>query len=287
MSAILIADCGSTKIRWAEITDNQHPAIFTTPGVNPVTMRGEDIQDLLHSTLLPQLGTLKIEMIHFYGAGCATPQICSDMGKIVANVTGCNNINVHSDLLGAARALCGHSMAIACILGTGSNSCLFDGTDITEHVSPLGYILGDEGSGAVIGRSLIGNILKRQLPEEIIEEFNHSFNISAPEIIDRVYRQPSPNTFLASFMPFVAKHITHPAIEGIVIEQFILFFKRNILNYSGVGTLPIHFTGSVAHHFAPQLHKAAAHLKLHISSIVADPLPQLLSYHKNSLGNCC
>lgn len=280
MTTTLIADCGSTKTRWAILSDTCVPDIFTTSGINPITMSREEVRQVLDSQLTPHLANMEIDTIYFYGAGCATEAICASMVQMLSEATGCSTVEVESDLLGAARALCGHHTAIACILGTGSNSCLFNGTDITEHVSPLGYILGDEGSGAVIGRTLIGNILKRQLPADIIADFEADYHLSAAEIINRVYRQPMPNTFLASFTPFVHKHIHRPEIEAIVTEQFTLFLKRNVLNYTGAKQLPLHFTGSVAHHFAPQLHKAAATMDMTVATIIPDPLPRLLAYHQ-------
>lgn len=279
MSTILIADSGSTKTRWAVIAPGHQPSVFTTPGINPVTMSHEEIQKLLTFRLVPQLSGIEVDRIYFYGAGCATEAICSSMAQTLSRVTGCPEVEVESDLLGAARALCGHRDGIACILGTGSNSCLFNGTDIVEHVSPLGFILGDEGSGAVIGRTLIGNILKQQLPAEITDDFNTTYGLTTADIISRVYRQTGPNAFLASFMPFVAKHIATPSVEAMVTEQFSLFIRRNLLGYTSVHRLPIHFTGSVAHHFAPQLHKAAEKSGLTISSIDPDPMPRLLAYH--------
>lgn len=280
MSTKLIADSGSTKTRWACMTSGQKPEIFVTSGINPVTMKHSEIAELLDNDVTPKIADRVIDEIFFYGAGCGSEKICNEMANMLANATGCKKINVESDLLGAARALCGHSSGIACILGTGSNSCLFDGEEIAEHVSPLGFILGDEGSGAVIGRTLMGNILKRQLPEEIAETFQQEYNLSAADVIDRVYRQPMPNKFLASLMPFVSRHITHPAIEEMVVEQFQQFFKRNVMNYTNVKEQPIYFTGSVAHHFSAQLHKAAQTMSLSIASITANPLPQLLKYHE-------
>lgn len=280
MSTKLIADSGSTKTRWAYMMPGNGPEIFVTSGINPVTMRHGEIADLLERDVAPNIANRSIDEIFFYGAGCGSEKICSEMTEMLASVTGCQEIKVESDLLGAARALCGHTQGIACILGTGSNSCLFDGKKIVEHVSPLGFILGDEGSGAVIGRTLLGNILKRQLPEKINEAFSNAYGLSAIEVIDRVYRQPMPNKFLASLMPFVASHIAHPAIEEMVVEQFRQFFKRNVMNYTDVKNRPIHFTGSVAHIFSAQLRNAAQSMSLNIASITADPLPQLLKYHE-------
>lgn len=281
MSTKLIVDSGSTKTRWALLTPDGETEIITTPGINPAIMSVDEINEIVAKEVAPVIDRHDIGCVHYYGAGCVSDKICAQMERILIELTECRNVAVSSDLLGAARALCGHSRGIACILGTGSNSCMFDGERIIEHVSPLGFILGDEGSGAVIGRKFIGNVLKRQLPDEIISDFDSQFHLNTAEIIERVYKRPAPNAFLASFMPFVAKHIAHPTMESMITNEFTLFFKRNVMNYGNATTTPLHFTGSVAHHFSQQLYQAASSLGLNIVSIIANPLPDLIMYHKD------
>ena len=276
---IIIADSGSTKTRWALKNDKGETRVVTTSCLNPVTMSHEQVMQSLMQELVPQIEGLEIDKIYFYGAGCAGEKVCGDMANMLIGATGAKSAEVHSDLLGAARALCGHRPGVACILGTGSNSCLYDGEKIAEQVSPLGFILGDEGSGAVIGRTLIGNVLKRQLPKEIIEAFEKEYSLTPAEIIERVYRQPRPNAFLGSFMPFVAKHIGVPEMEAMVVEQMESFFRRNVLGYSEVRELPLMFTGSIAEHFEPQLRKAARNCGLEITGIIGDPMERLTEYH--------
>lgn len=158
-------------------------------------------------------------------------------------------------MLAAARGLCGHEAGIACILGTGSNSCFYNGEEIVNNISPLGFILGDEGSGAVLGKLLVGDILKNQLPPAIKEAFLKQFDLTAPEIIDRVYRQPFPNRFLASLSPFIAQHLEEPGIRQLVLDSFIAFFRRNVMQYDYT-QYPVHFIGSVAHCYREILQEA-------------------------------
>lgn len=279
---ILIADGGSTKTNWALIGHGCRHT-FVTSGMNPLVLCEDEVVRLLREELTPHISGLDIDSVFFYGAGCI-PSVCGNMRGFLMAVTRCDDVCVESDLLGAARALCGHEQGIACILGTGSNSCKFDGSDIVQHVSPLGYVLGDEGSGAVMGRILLGNILKKQLPLPVIEDFFASYALDASAIIECVYRQPAPNKFMASFMPFVSKHIGVPEVEHMVVDEFKRFFKRNVMQYGGVDMLPVKFTGSVALHFAPQLRKAASECGLSVDSIVADPLPGLIAYHTSAFG---
>ena len=182
-------------------------------------------------------------------------------------------------MLAAARGLCGHEAGIACILGTGSNSCFYNGEEIVNNISPLGFILGDEGSGAVLGKLLVGDILKNQLPPAIKEAFLKQFGLTAPEIIDRVYRQPFPNRFLASLSPFLAQHLEEPAIRSLVLNSFIAFLRRNVMQYD-YKQYPVHFIGSVAHCYKEVLQEAAQTTGIQIGKILQSPMEGLIQYHQ-------
>ena len=184
-------------------------------------------------------------------------------------------------MLGAARGLCGHEKGIVCILGTGSNSCFYDGEEIVSNVSPLGFILGDEGSGAVLGKLLVGDILKNQLPAQLKEEFLKQFDLTAPEIIDRVYRQPYPNRFLASLSPFLAQHLVEPGIRTIVLNSFIAFIRRNVMQYDYT-QYPVRFIGSVAYCYKEILQEAAKETGLGIGKILQSPMEGLIEYHTSA-----
>jgi N-acetylglucosamine kinase-like BadF-type ATPase len=191
-------------------------------------------------------------------------------------------IEVASDMLGAARAICGHKPGIACILGTGSNSCSYDGERIVDNVSPLGFILGDEGSGAVLGKMLVADVLKRQLPETIIRRFHNKYQLTAAEIIDRVYRQKLPNRFLASFVPFLSENIEEPSVRALVKSSFRLFIRRNVLQYKDADLLPIGFVGSVAFYFRTPLQEVMKEEGLHLGNIIQAPSEGLVRYHATS-----
>lgn len=182
-------------------------------------------------------------------------------------------------MLAAARSLCGHEPGIACILGTGSNSCFYDGQDIINNVSPLGFILGDEGSGAVLGKLLIGDILKNQLSAALKEEFLKQLGLTAPEIIDRVYRQPFPNRFLASLSPFLAQHIEEPDIHKLVLSSFIAFLRRNVTQYD-YQQYPVHFIGSVAYCYREILEEALQQTGIRQGKILQSPMEGLIQYHQ-------
>ena len=183
-----------------------------------------------------------------------------------------------------ARALCGREAGIACILGTGSNSCYYDGETIVANVSPLGFILGDEGSGATLGKLFIGSLLKNQLTEGLKETFLDEYKLTPAEIIDRVYRKPFPNRFLATFSPFITKHIEDNSIQSLVKNAFSDFFRRNVMQYD-YRTCKVHFCGSIAHFYRDLLIEAANELQLNIGTIAQTPMDGLVAYHSITLSN--
>ncbi|CDC51357.1 putative uncharacterized protein [Bacteroides finegoldii CAG:203] len=279
---MLIADSGSTKTDWCVILDNTPIKRIGTKGLNPFFQSEEEIQQELTHSLLPQLPEGTIDSVYFYGAGC-TPEKAPTLRRAIADslpVVG--NIKAYSDMLAAARGLCGREAGITCILGTGSNSCFYDGKEIVNHISPLGFILGDEGSGAVLGKLLVGDILKNQLSPAIKEVFLKQFDLTVPEIIDRVYRQPFPNRFLASLSPFIAQHLEEPGIRQLVLGSFIAFLRRNVMQYDYT-QYPAHFIGSVAHCYKEILQEAAQETGIRIGKILQSPMEGLIQYHSDPL----
>ncbi len=274
----LIADSGSTRTTW-QVSDRficikEH----STTGINPFYQSEAEIAELISEQLATALTAYPIDEIFFYGAGCAF----DDKKKMVANALKASypeaQISVESDLLGAARGLFGHEKGIACILGTGSNSCEYDGNSIVKNVSPLGFILGDEGSGAVLGKLFIGDCLKNQLPEWIKEKFLDEYELTPAIILERVYKKPFPNRFLASFTPFLSAHLEEPAIFNLVYDAFDGFIVRNLLQYNTT-ELPIGCIGSIAWYFRDVLEIAAAEHQLSISSIEKNPVEGLVKFH--------
>jgi len=278
---ILIADSGSTKAEWVIVDDNRPGKSFFTGGISPIYLTREEIIALLRKEM-PQLAGLRFTNVFFYGSGCNSVPNNNRVSESIKEFIGVDTVYVGSDVLGAARSLCLDKPGIACILGTGSNSCYYDGNEIIRNVSPLGYILGDEGSAAVIGKKLISGILKNQLPEMVIKLFFETYSISEAEIIDNVYRKPFPSRYLGQFAKFISANIQLPDLEKIIALAFDEFVERNVLQYSEAKTCPVHFTGSIAYSFKPQLESCLKRYHLTPGIISLSPMANLINYHLNS-----
>lgn len=278
---ILIADSGSTKTDWSVVKCGQPIKQVQTKGLNPFFLSEEETGNEISTALLPQLETDTFDAVYFYGAGC-TAEKSPSVKKILASLLKVSGtIEVCTDILAAARALCGREPGIACIIGTGSNSCYYDGEKIEHNVPPLGFILGDEGSGAVLGKLLVGDILKDQLSPELKERFLRQFELSPADIIERVYRKPFPNRFLASLSPFLAQHIHEPVIHSLVLKSFKAFFKRNVMQYDYLNH-KAHFIGSVAYCYQEVLVEAAAATDVRMGTIMKSPMQGLIEFHTSS-----
>lgn len=281
---ILIADSGSTKTDWCLCNNGTILQSIQTQGINPYHQSEEAIEEVLNKELKSQLmqnSELEVRSSYsviFYGAGCANETANNRVKEAIQKVLGVDNITIHSDLLGAARALCGHEEGIACVLGTGSNSCLYNGKEIIANIPPLGYILGDEGSSAVLGRRLVGDCLKNQLPEALRQEFLSEYQLTQEIILEKVYRQPLANRFLASLTPFLSKHRDVPEIHTLLVESFVDFFVRNVKQYRRPW-LPIHFVGSIANAFNAEVREAAESLGMEVGSTLQSPIEGLVKYH--------
>lgn len=276
---ILLADSGSTKTDWGLVENGKLVKRLRTSGMNPFQMSEEAITEEIKSHLVPELPSTVLDEVHFYGAGCTKEKQPIVERALRANLTINGECEVASDMLGAARGICGHKPGIACILGTGSNSCSYDGKNLVKNVSPLGFILGDEGSGAVLGKLLVGDVLKNQMPETITKRFFEKYKLTSAEIIDRVYRQPKPNTFLASFVPFLEENIDEPKIYNLVKESFRSFLRRNVMQYEGWQTLPIGFNGSIAKIYKKPLLEALEEEGMHLGRIIQAPMEAMVEYH--------
>ena len=272
----LLADAGSTKTDWL-LRDNQGDALrFHTDGMNPSLLTDDEIRHILATQLLPQVEGLLIEQVDFYGAGCRG-EAAERMKNLLGEVVGARNIAVESDMLGAARMLCGNNSGIVCILGPGANSCLHDGQQISRQTPALGFILGDEGSGAVLGRRLIGDIFKGQLPEDLCKDFLLDYPLTMDELIRRVYRTSAPNQYLASFTPFLSKNIHRTEIQELIRDEFHRFIRRNVLAYLAYTTAEtrLHFVGSIASVFQAQLSEVVAQYDFTLGKVVRQPIDAL------------
>lgn len=283
----LIADSGSTKTDWALLS----PAMYgkpaqviriTSQGINPVHQSDNEIRQILLSELLPHLSIENVSRVYFYGSG-VRPEKEMSMSQVLREALSCAEVvEAHSDLLGAARALCGHNYGIASILGTGANSCLYDGKAIVQNTPALGYILGDEGSGGVLGKHFLHELYKGVLSKDIRSEFEREYGLTMADVIQRVYREPMPNRFLASLAPFIHRHLSDDAVKQIVINNFRDFFRYNIRPY-GHPEMPVSFVGSIAWHFRAQLAEAAKLEGFAVGTILRSPIEGLIEYHQNNI----
>ncbi|MBW6492749.1 MAG: ATPase [Lentimicrobium sp.] len=276
----LIADSGSTKTHWCVI-NGKDKKLFQTIGINPYQMDNFAIKEVLEKELYPYIQPESIRDLYFYGAGCSTYQKCNMIDSVLQGFFTNANIDVHHDLLGAARALCGHEKGIACILGTGSNSCYYDGKEIKSQMCSLGYVLGDEGGGAYLGKQLIQDYYQTEMPADVLELFRMEFNPMLENILDNTYNQPRPNRYLASYSPFILKYINHPYFYNLVSSSFDDFFSKYVLKFPESKTTKIHFLGSIAFHFSELLKESAQRVNLQIGKIFESPIQGLVDYHAN------
>lgn len=273
---ILVIDSGSTKTHWCFISDKAE--IITTGGMNPYFRTQAGILEELNADLKPRIPD-NVEKIFFYGAGITNGSAGKAVENILAVLFPGSAVETHSDLLGAARATLHNRRGIACILGTGSNSCLYNGEKIILNIPPLGFILGDEGSGAALGKKLLADYLKAIMPRHIAQRFESRFAFRYPEILQKVYRQEQPGRFLASLTPFIHENLADEYCRSLCRSSFTEFIERNIMQYPGSHSEPIYLTGSVACHFSGILNEIFREKSLNLVATVKDPIGGLIHYH--------
>ena len=274
----LIADSGSTKAAWKLIETPGKTKDIKTSGLNPFFRTEDEILQELEHILLPETGS-GVQEIYFYGAGVVSEEKGNIVRNALSRIYHHATIETHSDVLGAARALFGNAPGIACILGTGSNVCLYDGEKITGGVSPLGFILGDEGSGAVMGRKLLGDYFKEVMPLPLREEFLNKYNLTREEALNRVYRGEKPNQFLSQFTPFLSEHSNSIYCQEFVKQNFTEFFERNVSKIPDYTNYSIGFIGSVAFYFSQILNITADNFGFRQTTIIKDPIDGLEKYY--------
>lgn len=273
----LIADSGSTKTDW--VLTGAEPEFFTSPGLNPNILADNVIVTELQKLTALTENKSAINEIYFYGAGCASPENCTRLTAIFHEMFPDAIIEIKSDIAGAAYAANIGKPGIVGILGTGSNSCFFDGEQIFGGDFSLGYILGDEGSGSYFGKRLLRDYFYRLLPEELYEAFKDKYHIVRTDVIEKVYRNTTPNEFIASFLPFYKENITHPYCTYFINFGLEEFIKIYIWRFSNFKSVDVHFVGSVAFHFEEQLRAVCAKLQINPGRIIASPIQGLLQYH--------
>ena len=279
MAIKLIADSGSTKTEWC-LLNGKSAKTFYTQGLSPYFLSAEQIEYIINEELKFKLKKTEPEEIFFYGTGCSNADNVKLVKKAIQKVFTNATVSVDHDLMGAAKALCGHEKGVACILGTGSNSCYYNGKKIMKNSPGLGYVLGDEGSGAYLGRKVIQYFLYNTFDADLMDRFMAKYNTSSDEILTAVYKQPLPNRYLASYAVFLAENRGHYMIENIIEDGFNDFFFNHIYKYRESWTMPIHFTGSVAYGFKDVLKDMCSSYELQLGKVIKKPMDGLVKFHK-------
>lgn len=276
---VFIIESGSTKSDWILLENGIQVSEYATLGFNPFFCTSEFIVQELYKNEGLSAHANDVQEIYFYGSGCSSAIQNEVIRKGLTSVFTSSQVNVDHDLVACAYATYQGRPAISCILGTGSNSCYFDGEKVTEVVPALGYILGDEGSGSYFGKRLLTTYLYHQLPGHVAKDFETTYGFDKQAILDRVYLQPNPNVFIASFMPFIAKHSEDPFFQTLIIDGFRHFMEAHVCCYPNYKEADLHFAGSIAGIFQASLHQAAESLGLTITSVVGKPAEGLVNYH--------
>lgn len=275
----IIVDSGSTKTEWMIIHQGKEVNHCITQGYNPNYFPKTVLQSGIEADLLPIIDAKQVHTIYFYGSGCSTETNNSTVKGVLFEYFPEAEIYVEHDLLGAARGLCGHNAGIACIMGTGSNSCYYDGEKVVENVESVGWMFGDKGSGTHIGKLFIESFLKSECPKHLAKKFTEVTGLEFNDVLNRIYKDNAPQTLFSQTSPFVGKNISDPYMENIVRKSIREFFEENVCKYKLSQQLPINCTGSVAQVFEDFTRDEAKKLNLSIGDIIQRPMDGLIKYH--------
>jgi N-acetylglucosamine kinase-like BadF-type ATPase len=278
-----VVESGSTKSDWVLIENKNNQSFYSTMGFNPYFHSSDRIESELRSNSDIMKVADSIRGVYFYGAGCSSSELNQIVEIGLSRIFPNAEIQVEHDLLACAYSTYSGNPVISCIIGTGSNSCYFDGKSVSEEIPALGYILGDEGSGSFFGKQLISNFLYKRLPSEISDDFIKTYNLEKDELIDRVYMRENANVFIASFMPFIAKHKSHEYIKKMVLDGFKKFLEIHVCCYQNFRDVEVNFVGSISEIFENQLREAATEFGIKIGRIIRRPVDSLVNYHLNYL----
>ncbi len=276
----LIADSGATKTEWCLLNGNKK-TIFITQGMSPYFISADEMETILMIELKPQLKKINVDEIYYYGTGCANPVNAKSVLKILKKIFSEAYVEVDHDLMAAAKALCGNEKGIACILGTGCNSAYYNGKKIVKNSPGLGYVLGDEGSGAYLGKKVIQYYLYNTFDDDLRSRFDAKFVTNSSEILNAVYKKPLPNRYLASFAIFLAENRGHYMIENIIEDGLNDFFFTHVYKYKESWTLPVHFVGGIAFGFKDVLEDLCNSYQLELGRVMKNPMQGLIEYYKN------
>jgi len=276
---ILIADSGGSKTDWRFIGQDGTIGQANALGFNAYYQPVDDLRKNIRESVIPSVKE-QVSEIFFYGSGVSSPKNQQAIKDTFMEFFPNAQIEIGWDLLAAARALCGHEPGIACIMGTGSNSCLYDGEKIIDNVANLGWILADEGSGANIGKKFLIDYLRKKMPMQLSEQFRERFPLSREEFLEKIYQQPKPSTFLASFAKFIFQHLKEPYCYNLVYNSFAEFYENNVMKYENYQNLKVHFTGSISFYFSDLLRQVANDRGITVKNILESPIAGLTLYHQ-------
>jgi len=276
---LIVADSGSTKTDWRIHTKSHGIREIQTIGLNPYFLTVEEITLVLEKGLHPFLNKKEAARVFFYGSGCSHAEQILKIETALANFFSKADVSVESDLLGAARALCGDMAGIVGILGTGSNTCVYNGQKIVKQILSLGYILGDEGSGAVLGKKVLKSVLSGKMPKELVLDFKKDYPFSEDSILGEVYSQPFPNRFLASYAPFAVKHLKDEWMKMLIHDHFTDFFDQMITIYEDYHEYTLNIAGSIAWYLQPVLEELCMEYKMSLGNVIKRPIDDLVKYH--------
>lgn len=277
--SILIADSGATKTEWCLVKSESDTKTVTTEGLNPYYHTPESIYQVVVNELNTQIDVGKVERVYFYGAGCDSEEKNQEVYQALEKGVPNSNINVHHDLLGAARACFFNEAGIACILGTGCNSCLYDGEEIIEHIPSLAFVLGDEGSAGYFGKKLINMYFRFELPDDLREALERDYNMSLDHINWGVYDNPQQSRFVASYGAFLGEHADHPFIRDMLYDGFHNFITRIVMNYTDAQKYEVRFIGSVAYAHQEMITRILAENNMKAGLFIRNPMQRLVEYH--------
>jgi N-acetylglucosamine kinase-like BadF-type ATPase len=284
VQSILIADSGATKTAW-RLLENGKLIDFHTSGISPYHMSQSQIENLITEEFPKKILTKSISHVYYYGTGCKTSIKARIVARSLATFYDDANIHITHDLMGAAIATCGNKAGITCILGTGSNSCFYNGKKIVVNSPGLGYVLGDEASGAYFGKLLVQHFLYKKFDQALEKAFVKQFNVDKDEILHKVYRESFPNRFLANFAQFLSAHRGHYIIENIIEDGLREFFGTHLIRYPQIEKMPVHFVGSIAFHFQDKIDELCNVYGFHLGQILKDPMEGLTKFHQLRSGS--
>jgi N-acetylglucosamine kinase-like BadF-type ATPase len=281
---ILIADSGGSKTDWRLLKKDGTIGQAHTPGFNPYYQPIDHLYNMVRDSLVAQVGDEPVKKIFYYASGASSDKNKAFIRDTFQQFFPGAEVEIDWDLMAAARALCGHEPGIACIIGTGSNTCLYDGEKITHQVANLGWILADEGSGTNIGRKFLKEYLRGKLPENLAAQFKARYPFTREEFLEKVYHEEKPSAFLASFMKFIFQHVKEPYCYQLVYNSFAELYEENVMRYPGYKDLKVHFTGSVAFYFSDILRQVANDRGITVKNILETPIAGLALFHQKDIA---